>query len=124
MEGKERSMSFALTKAVIGCDLFVEISETEYQAISNAKDCLFEALYLEQKLDIVIENYLEFEMELLASSTRHMVHRNTDYHWLQEEGNRINRRVVNLLSAGRLYSDHSMHHLSRIYKESSVKNFL
>lgn len=108
-------MSFVLTSTVVGCKVFVEISEEQYQAISAAKNCLFEALYLEQKLDTVIENYLEFEMELLASSTRDMIHRDLHYSRSQQEGNRINRRVVNLLSACRLYLDHSLHHLSCIY---------
>lgn len=112
-------MPFALTKEVLGCGLFVDISEEEYRAISVSKNCLFEALYLEQKLDIVIEDYIEFEMELLASSTRQMVNRDQDYSWFQEEGNKINRRIVNLLSACRLYLDHSMHHLSNIYGEKS-----
>lgn len=113
-------MSFALTKTVLGCGLFIDITEEEYQAISISKNCLLEALYLEQKLDIVIEDYIEFEMELLASSTRQMVNRNQDYSWFQEEGNKINRRIVNLLSACRLYMDHSIHHLSNIYREKSV----
>ena len=112
-------MPFALTKAVLGCGLFVDISEEEYWAINDSKSCLFEALYLEQKLDIVIEDYIEFEMELLASSTRQMVNRNQDYSWFQIEGNKINRRIVNLLSACKLYLDHSMHHLSNIYGDKS-----
>jgi hypothetical protein len=112
-------MPFALTKSVLGYKLFIAISEEEYQAISNAKKKLLEALYLEEKLDIVIENYLEFEMELLASSTRQMVNRGQNYSWFQEEINKLNRRVVNLLSAGRLYLDHSMHHLSNMYGDKS-----
>ena len=121
-------MSFALTKTVLGYKLFIDISEEEYQAISNAKKNLLDALYLEEKLDIVIENYLEFEMELLASSTRQMVNRGQNYFWFQEEINKLNRRVVNLLSAGRLYLDHSMHHLSNIYGDKSesietIKNY-
>ena len=112
-------MPFALTKAVLGCGLFIDITEKEYQAISISKNGLFESLYLEQKLDILVENYIEFEMELLASSTRKMVNCNQNYSWFQEEGNKINRRIVNLLSACRLYLDHSMHHLSNIYGKKS-----
>lgn len=112
-------MPFALTKAVLGYGVLVDISEKEYQAISDSKNGLFEALYLEQKMDIVVEDYIEFEMELLASTTRQMVNRNQDYSWFQEEGNKINRRLVNLLSACKLYLDHSMHHLSNIYGEKS-----
>lgn len=113
-------MPFALTKAVLGFGLFIDITEEEYQTIIVSKNSLFEALYLEQKLDIVVEDYIEFEMELLSSATRQMVNRNQDYSWFQEEGNKINRRIVNLLSACRLYLDHSMHHLSNIYGKKST----
>jgi len=112
-------MSYALTKVVLGFSSFIEISEDKYHSILSAKNYLFESLYLEQKLDIVIEDFLEFEMELLSSSTRQMVNRNQDYSWFQEEINKINRRLVNLLSACRLYLDHSIHHLSNIYGEKS-----
>ena len=112
-------MTYALTKTVLGFGLFIDISKDEYNSILIAKNCLFESLYLEEKLDIVVEDYLEFEMELLSSSIRKMVNRNQNYSWFHEEISKINRRLVNLLSACRLYLDHSMHHLSKIYGEKS-----
>jgi hypothetical protein len=114
-------MHFALTKAFLGYGHFVDISKEEYQAIGASKKNLIEALYLEQKLDMVVEDYFEFEMELLATSTRQMVQRNQDYYWFQEEINRLNRRIVNLLSACRLYLDQSIHHLSCIYGKGAEK---
>lgn len=112
-------MTYALTRAVLGNSLFIDISKEEYLFLLKAKKSLIELLYIEEKFDIIIENYLEFEMELLSSSTRLMVHSNQDYFWFQEEGNKINRRVINLLSACRLYIDHGMHHLSNIYGDKS-----
>jgi hypothetical protein len=114
-------MNFALTNAVLGYSHFVDISKEEYRAIGDSKKCLIEALYIEQKLDMVVEDYFEFEMELLATSTRQMVQWNQDYYWFQEEINRLNRRIVNLLSVCRLYLDQSIHHLSCIYGKEGEK---
>ena len=97
-----------------------EISEQEYQAISLARRNLFEALFLEEKFDIVIENYYEYETELLSSASRFMLFGDLDPSQIQRERVLISRRIVNLLSAGRLYLDQSAHHLNNIYGGNST----
>lgn len=113
-------MRYGITQLVLSSLDFVEITEQEYRAISLAKQYLFEALYLEEKFDLVMENYFEYETELLLSSTRFMVFGYQDYEWLQNERNLLSRRIVNLLSACRLYLDQSTHHLHNIYGNDST----
>lgn len=67
-------------------------------------------------------------MELLRLSTRQMLFRDFSYSKFQNEINSVNRRIVNLLSACRLYIDHSSHHLSNIFngdeeKKNEVKSY-
>lgn len=114
-------MKYGITKLVLGFSEFIDISEQEYKNIKSCRDRLIEALYIEEKFDLIVENYLEYEMELLASSARHMVFRNQDYIWFQTERSLISRRIVNLLSACRMYLDQSVHHLKNIYGNDSYK---
>jgi hypothetical protein len=113
-------MRFGITQLVMGSAGMAEISEQEYQAISLARRNLFEALFLEEKFDIVIENYYEYETELLSSASRFMLFGDQNPSQIQGERILISRRIVNLLSAGRLYLDQSAHHLSNIYGNNST----
>lgn len=114
-------MRYGITKLVLGRCPFITISENDYITIKSAKDSLLEALYLEQKLDLVIEDYLEYEMTLLSYSASKMLFHNFNYMRFHNETNNINRRIVNLLSACRLYLDHCIHHLKNIYGNTSNK---
>jgi hypothetical protein len=99
---------------------FIEIDEAEYNLIKDARGNLFEALYLEENLDLVIENYYEYESDLLSISSRMMIF-NDDYFSMGRERSLLTRRIANLLSAGRMYIDQSPHHLNNMYgKESDI----
>ncbi len=100
---------------------YVTITEADFAAIKTAKSNLLEALFIEEKMDIAIENYLELENELLTSSTRRMVQFDFSYISAQSERNLFSRRIVNLLSTCRGYLDQTRHHISNIYGgDSSV----
>ena len=104
---------------VLGSLAFVPVAESEYRAILEARSGLFECLYLEEKFDLVIENYLELETWLLESTARHMVFGGQDYRWFQVERGLCNRRLANLLSTGRSYVDQAKYHVKRIFPSGS-----
>ncbi len=66
---------------------------------------------IEQKFDLVIENYADYERELLELSLRHSLHQ--DFRWagFQDQIAAVSRRLANLLSAARLYLDQVTHDL-------------
>jgi hypothetical protein len=99
-------MLYGLTRLILGSSSVEFITELEYEEISGAKARLLDALFIEQKFDLVVENYLELEQELLASTARFMLHGDTDYRWFALERALINRRLLNLLSVCRGYIDH------------------
>jgi hypothetical protein len=107
-------MDYGLARLVFGSPIFVPITELEYFDIRQRREILLEALFIEEKFDLVVDNYLEFETDLLNSCAREMVRGVQNWATFQEERNQINRRVVNLLSACRLYLDHTRHHLGNI----------
>jgi hypothetical protein len=107
-------MEYGLARLVIGSPKFVGIGEHEYVDFRHRRDILLEALFIEEKFDLVIDNYLEFETDLLNSVAREMVRGLATWTAFQTERNQMNRRIVNLLSSCRLYLDHTRHHLSKI----------
>jgi hypothetical protein len=107
-------MEYGLTRLVLGCAAFVRLTEAEYAQIREKRDLLLEILYVEQKFDLLLDNYLEFETDLLQSCAREMVRGVSSWTEFQDETNQLNRRVVNLLSACRLYLDHACHHMQNV----------
>lgn len=108
-------MKYYLTELVGDKQEFLEINEEEYTQIGVSKDRLFQALFLEQKFDLVVENYAEYELELIKSTAHQMLFFDQSWTYYSEDINRISRRIVNLLTVSRLYSDQIIHHLNSIY---------
>ena len=104
-------MEFGLTRMVLDSSSFLTITQEEFEALSEAKTGHLSVLFIEEKFDLLAENYLEFEDAMLGSTNRHMVHKDQDYEWFQVERNLFNRRLVNLLSACRSYVDYAKHHV-------------
>jgi hypothetical protein len=109
-------MEYGLARLVLGSPKFVSITEQEYADIRQRREFLLEALFIEEKFDLVVDNYLEFETDLLDSAAREMVRGVQTWTAFQAERNQMNRRVINLLSSCRLYLDHTRHHLSNMGK--------
>ncbi|WP_374301601.1 hypothetical protein [Ferrovibrio sp.] len=107
-------MRYGLTAMVLSAAEFVPITKSEYEKIGLAKRLLIETLYIEQKFDLIVGDLLDFETDILALAAKNMLTGLTESRSLFIEKNSISRRVVNLLSACRLYTDHVKHHLSEI----------
>ncbi len=63
------------------------------------------ALAIEEKYEIVVTNYLDFEKQILDTTTSYMVRENLDYSDFFDVRLGFNIRLVNLLTAVRLYAD-------------------
>ncbi|CAG0990224.1 hypothetical protein ANAEL_02253 [Anaerolineales bacterium] len=113
-------MKYGISKLVMGFTGFIEINEAEYLRIKAARQNLFEILFVEEKFDLVAENFYEYETELLAIASRMMIFSNDDHISMSRERNLISRRIVDLLSAGRMYIDQSIQHVEKIYEKNST----
>lgn len=111
-------MNYGITKHVSNFFDVLELSEEDYVAAKMAIENMYELLFLEEKLDLVVENYLEYETDLLSAANRFMMFQNHTYSLLNYERNLISRRIINLLTACRLYLDQSIHHLRKVIKDS------
>ncbi len=105
-----------------------EISEERYESIKSAKaTCIF-ALELEEKFAIVLGNFYEFETELLKLAEASRIWPNRDFGDSMLARLKLDQRLVNFLTACRLYQDQTDHVISSIFGEHShqlteVKNF-
>ena len=110
---------YGTSKGDSGLLSFIEIDEAKYKLITKARENLFEALFLEEKLDLVTESFCEYETELLSIASRAMIFLDFDYFSISGTRNLVSRRIVNLLSAGRMYLDQSIHHIKNMYEADS-----
>jgi hypothetical protein len=109
-------MKYGLARLVLSSSAFLEITKEEYEQLKESKTNIIEALLIEEKIDLLLENYAELEIEMMRSSTRKMIFQDFEYESFQSEITLFARRLVNLLTSGRLYLDHKSHHLKKIFK--------
>jgi hypothetical protein len=108
-------MLYGITQLVLGCRQFIELTPDQYAEAKSAKEGLIAALSIEEKLNLVLQNYMEFELELLVITTRDLLFQGHDWSSGMEDLHAINRRLANLLSACRLYIDQTKHEVSAVY---------
>lgn len=105
-------VNYALTAWAIGEHPQIPIDETRYAAIAEAEAVQLAVLQVEEKFDLVITNYEEFETELASLTIRHMVRRDLPWRRMSADRLMLNRRLANLLSMCRLYTDQVIHDLT------------
>lgn len=104
-------MNYRLTLAVLECTSDVEISEDRFLLLQQSRRVLTEALAMEEKYAIVLTNYLSLEREILNQSAADLVQSVTEYYDVYEVLHALNVRLVNLLTAARMYVDQLPRHV-------------
>ncbi len=115
------SYRFGLKRHTIGSSAFSPLLETEFNSIRRAKAGMLECFFIEQKFDFLIENYLEFEKDLLCATADHMVIGTQDSYWYQSKRDLFNRRIMNLLTTGKTYIDCAPQHVNNFLKPTSAE---
>ena len=96
---------YVLTRLVIGAQPKIKIDATRYAALKDALEIQGVALEIEEKFNLVMANYEEFEHEILTVTLAYMVRTNPTWGGMFSDRLLLNRRIVNLLSTGKLYVD-------------------
>ena len=99
----------------------VDVTKEEFERVVAAREACLVALSLEEKLSLVLNNFYEFEVELLKLAERHLVWNAIEYEDVMGDRLLLDRRIVNLLTASRLYLDHTAHALSGLFGGGSFK---
>ncbi len=94
----------------------IVISEQDYINFKEAKDNLIHMLYIEEKYNFIIENFLEFEKDIISITFEKMVSTLLANDWIlsTKEIHLLNRRLINLLTTSRLYIDQLEHDLKKM----------
>jgi len=106
---------------VLGCTSSIDISAEEYEAAQHAKAGVLASLDIEEKLNLVLEDYAEFELELQELATRYYLFHGRTWSSTMGELQRVNRRLANLLSACRLYIDQVKHKVGSLFDKDSTQ---
>lgn len=112
-------LTFGITRLAAGGQPFVEISQEDFDLIKTAKQKLIIVLGIEEKLDILLEDYAEFERELLNLTLDRMLFLDLDHLAFLTDIHLIDRRLANFLAASRLYVDQVTHDISVVYGAKS-----
>ncbi|MFM8550879.1 MAG: hypothetical protein ACKOCD_00950 [Nitrospiraceae bacterium] len=114
-------MKYGITKLKYTPDAFVEITEAQFLAAKTAKANLVTLVGIEEKFDLLMENYADYEREILNLTLGNVLFRDMSCQWFRGNSQVLTRRLANLLSAAKLYVDQVKHDLATAYgSESSM----
>ena len=97
----------------------IEITEEQYEEIRRSRQIISFGLAFEEKLDLLAENYADFERELIDMAVQHSIFHGSIDELLSDARHRVNRRLINLLTSVRLYHDQIAHALNSVYGKNS-----
>ncbi len=96
-----------------------KIEKARFYEIKAAKTvCLF-AVDLEEKLVLLLDNFAEFEFEMLRIAEASLIWPKRDHQGSMLERLTLDRRLVNLLTSCRLYLDQTDHGISGLFGDAS-----
>lgn len=98
-------MEHYLRLRVLGKNPKVEISALDYDSAAMARRALSAALAVEEKWDFLLANYIELEQELLSLATSNIALNDREYKEIFASNALVNRRLLNLLTAAKMYVD-------------------
>ncbi|OMG67432.1 hypothetical protein AUR61_003685 [Stutzerimonas balearica] len=105
------SQQYFLKIAALGQYPKIEIDQARFELLKAARPVLTHALAIEEKYEIIISNYLELEREAANASVSDMVRNQMGYKDFFDVRMSLNTRLVNLLTAVRLYTDQLIGHI-------------
>lgn len=108
-------MRYELTRVVFEEQRVLEVTESEFRRGQHAKIVLSESLFAEERFSILLENYEEFERELLALALKDVLFESSGWSDRIDDLHLLNRRLTNLLTMCRVYVDHTPQTLTTIF---------
>jgi hypothetical protein len=112
-------MKYILRIHALGKYPELELGKEEFESLKIAHEALSEGLAIEEKYEILISNYQEFEKEILDHASQSMIRTPIDYDDFFQVRVGFNRKLVNLLTAARLYIDQLHRHIGAIQRDKS-----
>jgi len=95
-----------------------QIEQTRFEEVKKAKDICYIAFGLEEKFQLVLDNFNEWEIEQMKLAQTYMLWRTTN-HDATEHRRLLDRRLTNVLTAFRLYVDQTDYEISNVFGSKS-----
>jgi hypothetical protein len=99
-------MNYGLTRRVLGYSPFLPISRDEFLQLRQSHDGVRRALATEEKLDMALGNFVEYEHEVLQVTLNDALFSFASWSEMRQIIQHIDRRIANLLTTCKLYLDH------------------
>lgn len=100
----------------------LEIDYDRFDKLKKARDVLRHALAIEEKYELIITNYLDLEKEATNFAITGLVRKHTGTPNFSEIKNAITVRILNLLTAARLYVDSLTNHILSCISNTCIKS--
>lgn len=107
-------MKYILRILALGKYPEIDLDKENFESIKRAKAALSDGLAMEANYEILISNYLDFETEILKQAAQLMIRYPLDYDDFFTSRIGFNRKLINLLTAARLYVDQLSSHVGGI----------
>ena len=107
-----KKMKQFIKKDVLGVHPELSIERDEYVSLLNARDLLTEAYSFEEKYSLIMGNYAELEKTVLGFVVNRIIEYPTQYKYMHDVRSTLQRRILNLLTATKLYRDQVATHIS------------
>ena len=118
---KINTYRYLIFRNVLCCNAEIEISESYYNKASIHFNNLKEMFFIEDKFDMMLGNYCDFETELLKIATENSLYRTVDMSSINNDRRLMVRKFVNLLFSCNLYLDHFMQHIESVFGNDSKR---
>lgn len=115
-------MNYFLLELVLNSKDQIAITRQEFEDIRKAKLIALETLAIEEKYYLLLQNYFDFEKSLHDHALTSLLFRDYDWSDKVDDIHSINKSLVNLLSAGKMYVDHVPQHLNTIFEPSLAES--
>lgn len=99
-------------------------TEMEFLATGAARVCTAQALAMEDKYSLILQNYFEFEQALHRLALENLLYRANKWTDHVDNIRDVNRVLMNLLTAKKMYVDQIPQHINRIYAPSDAESRL
>ena len=100
----------------------IQAEAADFVAIAAARLSTTQALAVEDKYSLILQNYFEFEQELHRLALKNLLYRGNRWTDFVDDIRDVNRVLMNLLSAQRMYVDQIPQHLNRVFAPSDSQS--
>lgn len=107
------SETFQIRTDALGSGNVTSITKDKFEDIVHAARMLREALAIEQKYEVLLQNYVDFEKEILGRLANELIYGSSEYLDFYNILLAFDVRLVNFLASAKLYADQAPRHVKR-----------